>query len=162
MTTTDPAQEEFTARLSAVRASRRQRAPMLLGAVLAPFGLALIGLAWLGASHTPVVQEQLSYLISGGLLGMGLVVVGGFLYFTHWQSQQVHETRSQTREVVAALEGMQTTLDRLAAHLASRPHLVMTPRGTISHLPDCSVVTGRTDLLAAAGDVTGCRICQPA
>ena len=48
-------------------------------AVLLPLGLALIVLGWYGAAHTPYLFEQVPYLISGGLLGLGLAVVGGFV-----------------------------------------------------------------------------------
>ncbi|HWL65120.1 MAG TPA: hypothetical protein VNP73_04015, partial [Actinomycetota bacterium] len=57
-----------------VRAGWREveRWLLILGAFLLIFGVAAIGLAWWGASHTPFVFEQIPYLISGGLLGLGL------------------------------------------------------------------------------------------
>ncbi|MGB8649812.1 MAG: hypothetical protein WCD35_04035 [Mycobacteriales bacterium] len=159
MTTTLEPDDPFTQRLDAVRSRRRGGLPVLAGSVLAPLGLLLIGVAWLGASHTPVLQEQVAYLISGGLLGVGLVVIGSFLYFAHWQTAQVRETR----RVVEALQGVQATLDDVVARLGPAPaSLVATPTGTISHRPDCSVVRSRTDLHRAAGHLSPCRICQPA
>ena len=160
--------EGFRARLARVRTGRpagpRGRA-LLVGSVLAPLGLLLVALAWLGASHTPVLQEQLAYLVSGGLGGVSLVVIGSLLYFSHWQTEQVHETRSQTAQVVAALAGMTEALDRLADAVGSsaRTRLVATPSGTLSHHDDCQVVRGRTDLRAvgAADALAPCRLCQP-
>jgi hypothetical protein len=46
-------------------------------AVVAGFVLMVLG--WYGASHTSREIEQIPYLISGGLIGLGLVVVGGLL-----------------------------------------------------------------------------------
>lgn len=149
--------DDYTERLAEVQGRSRRRAPMLLGSVLAPVGLVLIGLAWLGASNTPVLQEEVAYLISGGLTGVALVVLGGFLYFSHWQTEALRMTQAQTLQVVGALERLQATVERLAAPAA----LVATPDGTISHRPECSVVRGRTDLRSAGGDLTPCRICQP-
>jgi hypothetical protein len=158
----------FRDRLARVRtgrpAERRGRA-LLVGSVLAPLGLVLVGLAWLGAAHTPVLQEQVAYLVSGGLGGVSLVVVGSLLYFSHWQTEQVHETRSQTAQVVEALAGMTAALDRLAgavgAPVATR--LVATPSGTLSHTDDCQVVRGRADLRPVddGTDLAPCRLCQP-
>jgi hypothetical protein len=152
--------DEFTERLASVQ-GRRRRAPMLVGSVLAPLGLVLIGLAWLGASRTPVLQEQVAYLISGGLTGVALVVIGSFLYFSHWQTEALRMTQAQTLQVVGALDQLQVTVDRLVSALAVPVALVATPGGSISHRPDCSVVRGRTDLRSAEGDLAPCRICQP-
>ena len=46
-------------------------------AVVAGFGFMLLG--WYGASHTARQIEQIPYLISGGLIGLGLVIVGALL-----------------------------------------------------------------------------------
>jgi hypothetical protein len=54
------------------------------GAVLLPGGLIVIGLGWYGVSHTPYTYDQTSYLVSGGILGLGITFVGGFLYFGSW------------------------------------------------------------------------------
>lgn len=135
---------------------------MLVGSLLAPLGVLLISLGWLGSAHTPVVQEQISYLISGGLLGVSLVVLGGFLYFSHWQTQQVRVTQAQTGQVVDALRTLQESVDRLSASFDLKPALVATPEGTISHLPTCSVVRGRSDLHTVNGELSPCKICQPA
>ena len=159
----------FRERLARVRTTRtagsRGRA-LLVGSVLAPLGLVLVGLAWLGASHTPVLQEQVAYLVSGGLGGVSLVVIGSLLYFSHWQTEQVHETRAQTAQVVAALAGMTAALDRLADAVASGggSRLVATPSGALSHRDDCQVVRGRTDLrpVGPGEELTPCRLCQPA
>ena len=160
----------FRERLARVRAGRpspRRSLPLVLGSVLAPLGLVLVGLAWLGASRTPVMQEQVAYLVSGGLGGVCLVVLGAVLLSVHWQTEQVHETRAQTDQVVAALQLMSSALDRVAAMTAPRPgsRLVATPNGTLAHRDTCQVVRRRTDLRTVLEDdpgMTPCRLCQPA
>ncbi len=134
--------------------SARRPLPVLVGSVLAPLGLVLIGLGWLGASRTPLVQEQLSYLISGGLFGLALVVVGGFCYFAHWQSELVREVRTQTAEVTALLRAG-------AAPSPLAGLLVATASGTLAHRPGCPVVRGRTDLEPAGSDLAPCSMCEP-
>ena len=153
---------DFTAALQRARGRTRARAPMLLGSLLAPVGVLLVVLGWAGAAHTPVVQEEIAYLISGGLLGVSLVVLGGFLYFGHWQTEHLRVTQAQTSQVVDALRALQASVDALAASSAVPVALVATPDGTISHRPDCSVVRGRSDLHRVDGELQACRLCQPA
>lgn len=52
---------------------------LLPGAVLLVGGFAAMFLGWWGASRTHREIEQLPYLISGGLIGLGMVVVGALL-----------------------------------------------------------------------------------
>ena len=58
------------------------------GAILLPLGLVVIVLGWYGAANTPYQYDQLSYLVSGGLLGLGLTFTGGFLYFGAWLARR--------------------------------------------------------------------------
>jgi hypothetical protein len=99
-------------RLAVVSNSFRALAELLtldrlltLAAVLAlPSGLAAIILGWYGAAHTPLLHEQVPYLISGGLLGVGLLSAGGLLYLASWiarSSQLSHERDEQVRELLA-------------------------------------------------------------
>ena len=48
-----------------------------LGMLTIAFGFACIILGWYGASHSPYLYQEIPYLISGGLLGVALVVGGG-------------------------------------------------------------------------------------
>ncbi len=155
----------FTERLAEIQGPRTglARLPMLVGSLLAPLGVVLIVLGWLGAAHTPILQEEIAYGISGGLVGLAFVIVGSFLYFSHWQTQQIRETRAQTFQLSGELQSMQSALAALVSSLVQgQPALlVATPSGTISHRPDCSVVKSRTDLKPAGAELSACRICQP-
>jgi hypothetical protein len=152
-----------------------ERVLMILGGVVAPLGLVVVLLGWWGASHTPYVFEQLPYLISGGLLGVGLIFLGAFFYFAHWMTQLVKEHRVQSQAVLEALQRLQDQVaeqarPRLAAGTAStngthrqEVTLVATERGTMAHRPDCVVVAGKTGLrpVTAAEGVSACKLCEP-
>ncbi|MCU1372931.1 MAG: hypothetical protein JWO68_217 [Actinomycetia bacterium] len=79
------------------------------GLVIGGFGLMVLG--WWGAAHTHRQIEQIPYLISGGLVGLGLVVVGGLLLATAvWISslermrrQSDERSRDHLAELVAAM-----------------------------------------------------------
>ena len=154
---------------------------LLAGSILLPSGLIVILLGWYGASHTSYDFEQTSYVISGGLLGAGMTVAGGFLYFGYWLTRLVHEGRRQRVELsellvrldnrMAVLEGVATgTLPGAARHtgaLNGSPApttLVATATGTLVHRADCPLVAGKSDLQPVRDDVEdrrGCKVCQP-
>lgn len=142
---------------------------LIIGGVLMPLGILLIILGWVGASHTPLQFEQTPYLISGGILGLGLVIAGGFTYFAYWQTLRVRESREQSDAVTTALARIElllasgaSTTGGTAARVTAG--YVATPNGSIFHRPDCTVVAGRTDLTSVNPDKTKlepCRICTP-
>ena len=89
---------------------RPDRWMLVVGGILVPLGVLLVFLGWLGASRTPLLFEQIPYLISGGQLGLALVVGGGFVYFTYWQAVRVREARAQHAELIAALARLEATM----------------------------------------------------
>jgi hypothetical protein len=151
---------------------------MTAGPVLVVFGLLLICLGWYGASNTTRVFLQIPYMISGGLLGVGFMFTGGFLYFSRWLNDLVNENQRQAE----AAERQAEVLDRIEALLAGgavavdgaalapasvvtgTDSWVATPRGKLYHRPDCSMVSGR-EVRSVNGDVDDlepCQICEPA
>src|SRR3954465_5242833 len=90
------------ARSSAVRDQRYRMMQLALftgGAVLMPLGIIAIMLGWYGVAHTKYQYNQLPYVVSGGLLGLGLVFVGGFLYFGAWLAKVANEQRESSRQM---------------------------------------------------------------
>jgi hypothetical protein len=164
-----------TLRLGRTSLRLEERILMVVGGVIAPLGLVIVLLGWWGAAHTPYVFEQLPYVISGGLLGVGLIFLGAFFYFTHWITQLVKEHRTQSAAVLQALERLQVQLAGLgdapadpAAAAANGAHpdgpaLVATAQGTMAHRPDCVVVAGKPDLRRVAPDdgLSACKLCEP-
>lgn len=78
------------------------------GAVLLPGGLVVIGLGWYGVAHTPYEYNQNAYIVSGGILGLGITFVGGFLYFGSWLARialDQRESQAQLTEAIRALAG---------------------------------------------------------
>lgn len=148
----------------------------IVSAVLLPLGLSIIVLGWYGASHTPYLFEQLPYLISGGLLGLGLAVVGGLLYFGSWVARGSAQQQRQNEQMTALLREIRDELrQRPSAGPARRTGssssagkgeqpFVATARGGMLHRSDCAVVAGRADLrsIGASGDgLAPCSLCNP-
>jgi hypothetical protein len=139
---------------------------LIVGSVLMPLGVVFILLGWAGASRTPLPFEQNDYLISGGLLGLALVMAGGFTYFAYWQTVRIRESRSQATALTTAITRLEAMLSGGAVVGAgpAAANLVATANGTIFHRPDCAAVLGRDDLIrvdAATTTLRPCRICTP-
>jgi len=67
----------------------------IVAAATMTMGLTAILLGWFGAAQSTLVQEQIPYLISGGLLGLGLATIGALLFFSHWLTVSIKEARQR-------------------------------------------------------------------
>lgn len=168
----------MTAPADSTRRIGVEQALAIASAVLLPLGIAMILLGWYGAAHTPYLFEQLPYLISGGILGLGLAVVGGLIYFGSWVARSAAVQQAKSDEVAELLreirDEMRSTAAAAPAAAPSRrtassksngsSPFVATARGGMLHRPDCAVVAGRTDLhgVSASGDgLAPCSLCNP-
>jgi hypothetical protein len=156
-----------------------EQAMAAASAVLLPLGLIMILLGWYGAAHTPYLFEQVPYLISGGILGLGFALVGGLVYFGSWLARGAAEQQRRTEEMTELLREVRDELRSgglTAAAPARRTRsssngkrhgaepFVATARGGMLHRPDCAVVAGRQDLrpIGAGGDgLAPCALCNP-
>jgi hypothetical protein len=152
---------------------------VVVGSLLIPLGVVLILIAWDGAAHAKVDQGQIPYLISGGLGGLGCIVVGGLLYWGHWlyriydQADLHHQEQTRLMEqLIRALGATPTgggggappaaagdTLDESSAYYA-------TASGSVYHRSGCPVIAHHpTDLrVLGASEVATlrpCQICDP-
>ncbi|HET7682255.1 MAG TPA: hypothetical protein VFK34_01150 [Marmoricola sp.] len=145
------------------------------GAVLLPLGLVVIGLGWYGVAHTPYAYDQMSYLVSGGILGLGITFVGGFLYFGAWLAR----VAADQKEAQARLGDTLLVLADAVAHARStgpqaqvpaaerNPGDILVVAGNSStlHRASCDLLIGRDDVRAAGPDTAAhlapCRLCLP-
>ncbi|MDP3711054.1 MAG: hypothetical protein Q8R60_01050 [Mycobacteriales bacterium] len=151
-------------------------------ALLLPLGLVLVMLSWWGAARTPYLFEQLPYLISGGLLGLGLVITGGFVLFGSWIVRTSREQQALSLELLEAVRSVRDEIAGLPAMpvgaskaggtrkrglngSANASGLVATVNGSMLHRPDCVIVLQREDVHAVtskeADGLTSCRLCDP-
>lgn len=150
----------------------------IAGAVLLPLGLVVIVLGWYGASKTPYQYDQISYLVSGGLLGLGLTFAGGFLYFGAWLARIAADQKETSKRLADTLLVLADTV-AFAAAPARVPEALATPSqrdpgsvlvvaggsGTTVHRSDCPLIAGRDDIAPAGPDgalLAPCRVCKPA
>lgn len=104
-----------------------------VGIAVAVAGFGAIGLAWNGAAELDYVQGQLPFFISGGLAGLGLVVVGTTMMVVETVRRQAAREREEIAALVAALTALQAELaprgpDGAAEGFRPRPRATPAPR----------------------------------
>ncbi|MGI8710099.1 MAG: hypothetical protein ACR2LA_03785 [Acidimicrobiales bacterium] len=100
-----------------------------IGFALPLVGVALMLVAWWNSAGTKYVADQVPMLISGGLVGTGLILVGVGLFvrfsmarlFRFWLARLVAEQQAQTDRLVAALEGVESAVRDAADDTSGRP-----------------------------------------
>ncbi|MBL8774825.1 MAG: hypothetical protein JNK12_02785 [Acidimicrobiales bacterium] len=109
--------DEFRADLAELKladpAASSERRALQAGIALMVVGVALVALGWYGASGVSEVWKEIPYLISGGIGGLTVTVIGAALYLRASLARQqrlvlvrmLQEQRTQTDRLVAALEG---------------------------------------------------------
>ncbi|HWJ64153.1 MAG TPA: hypothetical protein VNS19_19440 [Acidimicrobiales bacterium] len=91
-----------------------------IGLILPVIGVILILVAFWNASGSKYVADQVPMLISGGILGIGLAIIGVGLFIRFslarllrfWLARMVVEQQTQTDRVVDALARIEAKLDK--------------------------------------------------
>lgn len=161
---------------AAVRDQRYRTLQLALfaaGAVLMPLGIVAICLGWYGTSHSHYAYDQATYLVSGGILGLGLTFLGGFLYFGAWLAKVAADQRDSARQLSDTMLVLADLVSRHSAGAGPAAEVtladpgavpVLAGSGTTAHRRDCQLIAHRDDLTVLTGyerDVTTCRVCKP-
>ena len=154
------------------------------GLLVIAVGLLVIGLGWNGmaggggeVNGVPNLNAQLPWLVSGGILGLALVVFGAAMIV-------VHNARTDRARLEAKLDELVQALSRGATATAT-PYPTAAPTATKAtsaaaapaglfvagasayHDPSCRLVQGRDDVSyitageAEVQDLKPCRVCKP-
>lgn len=143
----------------------RLRSARLLGLLFIAAGFVLIGKAWDGAASINLrIDSQFPYLISGGIGGLGLILVGcTLLVLAGLRAQQLDAARRL--EELGRLLGRNLT--RLELTSNGRPTTMVVPGETTYHLSGCSILAGKERSpsipleQAVAEGLQACRVCDP-
>lgn len=181
---------EGVAPLRGNAAQKLHQVLFIAGAVLLPGGLIVIGLGWYGVAHTPYEYNQNAYIVSGGILGLGITFAGGFLYFGSWLARIAADQRESADKLAetlllladgaakvapaadAAPEASTVAPAAVATATVTRPvptparakesgaTLVVAGRGKTVHRSDCDLIAGREDLKPAGSDTSDLIPCR--
>jgi uncharacterized integral membrane protein len=129
-------------------------------------GFLLIFLAWNSASELDYTHGQIPYLISGGVGGLALVIVGSIML-------AVQNARRDRAALQRELAKLSATLDKVSRGSWGQSAVEMSVDGLVVagassfHLATCRLVQNRDDaerLPRAEAEERGlspCRICKP-
>jgi hypothetical protein len=139
--------------------------PRLIGAIaLAIVGIVLVILGWYGAAYTNILTEQIPYLISGGLLGVALIIVAGFLASS---ASLERENRELRRDLIRAI-GAAGTAPRSGSHNSGHDprdeQVFLVSGGRSYHFPGCPIIEGKETSALALQEAHGsgygsCMLC---
>jgi len=145
--------------------SRFERFGAKLGVLLCLAGFVLVFLGWNGAASVDRLTAQFPYLISGGIGGLALVILGAILISVDTRREDGHRVEAMLAEVRDALIRLAPPPEEEAVDDGKGPRVVT--GHTSFHRPDCPLVAGREGLVemsveaALAKDLIACRICNP-
>jgi hypothetical protein len=119
--------EQFAAGVESLRVPNQtdkfERRLYWAGILLPIIGLAVIWLGWWGASDTKYVYQEIPYIISGGIFGVALVVIGAALFARYsiarlvrfWLARVVADNQAQTDRVIDAISSLTEAVNAQAA-----------------------------------------------
>ncbi|MDQ3953068.1 MAG: hypothetical protein M3279_08915 [Actinomycetota bacterium] len=149
-----------------VDVDRRVYAGRLLGLLFVTAGFVVIGKAWDGAASINFTTGQFPYLLSGGFMGLGLVVTGCTLLLLATVRGEREVMSQKFDEVTKLLSRSLTRMQASSNGLAGSGEQVVAGETTY-HRADCKVLQGKTGLApvtleqAVAEGLTPCRVCEP-
>jgi hypothetical protein len=141
----------------------------LLGIAYCIAGFVLIFLGWNGTASKDTETAQIPYIVSGGIAGLGLVVVGAALIVAH-------SLRTDRVELRGAIEDLRAAIERGVPASAVESSAVVPGGGgddTVLagaesyHRPACTLVAGQAEAVAMSrtaateAGLTPCRVCKP-
>jgi hypothetical protein len=141
---------------------RQVRFGRILGLFFSLAGFTTIALGWNGSAKSAFVDVQFPYLISGGVTGLALIVLGvGLLVMAQIRSERIHLTDelAGVGRAVSRSTAVQSSAGTNGGRVVAGP--------STYHRPDCRLVAGKTDVdlisiaAAKAGGLTPCRVCGP-
>ena len=143
-----------------------------IGVGVCLLGFAFMFFGWNGAASHDRVQSQFPYLISGGLVGLGLVVLGAALIVVETSREErdrLHQELSELRSSIEQMGAPSPNGARAAAPkeepAAGRGAFVAGDRSY--HRPSCRLLEGRGDLPRVTAEevlqrgLVACRVCEP-
>ena len=145
----------------------------VIGWVLLGIGALIILIGWIGVSGTPVVAKQIPYVVSGGIGGVLLAILGAYFLGTE-----------ELRKDSGRLDRLERMVDELHEILLARPdaptpsshadapgtngHAYVALAGSdVYHRADCAMVASKPNTAKVAPStiqrrgLKACSLCEP-
>lgn len=143
----------------------------VLGYLLTGLGLLSLFVAWYRVSGTAIVAQQIPYLVSGGLLGVALITLGGRAFLIEdlrRDSGRLDRLERLVQELHAVLLDRVDAPDVEALLSGPEPSEVrVLPNGATFHRAGCVLIAGKpqatvlTPRTARERGLAPCPVCEP-
>jgi hypothetical protein len=138
-----------------------------LGILFCVAGFVLIFVGWNGAAGVDRVPEQIPYVISGGVAGLALVVIGAALLVADRARADRVALQAAIEQLRGGLDGFAGSAPAAGASTVEDGEPTVLAASSSYHRSDCQLIEGQsglTPMTAAAAQRRGlepCRICSP-
>jgi hypothetical protein len=131
-------------------------------------GALLVLLGYFGVSREAIVEKQLPYVVSGGIGGLLLCILGAYFLATE-ELRRDSGRLDRLEQMVQELHGVllaRADAPRANGHRLTAVDLLVVDGGTSYHRPGCPLVDGKETTAADAAAVDGgrlvaCPLCEP-
>lgn len=135
-------------------------------------GFVLIGVGWNGSASYDTPEQQIPFILSGGIGGLGLIGLGAGLLLFLAGRRMLERMEAKYDAVIEAIRGTGGPSEEAAAangHAVPTvvaDGLVVIGRSSF-HRPDCRLVEGKGQMDAVSPDeavargLSPCRVCEP-
>lgn len=147
-------------------ADRRVRLGRIVGFAFMTAGVVMIGLAWNGAASRNFLEGQFPYLLSGGVMGLALVIIGATLLFLATIRAERELMTNRFDEMIRLL-GRNLNRLSISSNGSGTVHGQVIAGDTVFHRAECRVLQGKEGLAtvtveqAEAEGLGPCRVCDP-
>ena len=146
---------------------RRVRLGRILGLAFVTAGFVVIGLAWNGAAGINIrIDSQFPYLLSGGFLGVGLIVTGATMLFLATIRAE-RQVMSDKFDEMLTLLGRNLNRLQISSNGSGASGGQVVAGANVYHRAECRILQGKSGLTtvtveqAAAEGLKPCRVCNP-
>jgi hypothetical protein len=139
----------------------RTNARLLIVLGLLAAGVVFVMLGWYGAANTNIITEQIPYLISGGLLGLGLIIVAGIMAASASSEREMVRLRADIARMASASPATNGTAE---TYSSNGHHVFAVTGGRSYHEPGCPILEGKDvrelqPAAAAGAGLAPCKLC---
>lgn len=137
-----------------------------IGWILAGLGVLAIFIAWVQAADELFVARQIPYVISGGLGGLGLIVLGGVLLHAH-DLYRYTDRLDRVEQKVDDIHRAMVAAGEIVGLGEADGAVVMLPTGSTYHVSSCPAIKGKQTTTidsaeaAAQQGRAACKLCAP-
>lgn len=147
-------------------ADRRIRMGRVIGFFFMTLGVVMIALAWNGAANRNFVEGQFPYLLSGGVLGLALVIIGATLLFLVTIRAERELMTDRFDEMIRLL-GRNLNRLSVSSNGSGGAGIQVVASNAVFHRAECKILQGKEGLATVTVDqaedegLTPCRVCEP-